>query len=196
MKTEEFALQEIERQQKQQNDNMNDPTTSDNNKKGGNIFMISSEAPILMTKASELFIREISTRAWNHTDTNRRKTIQRADIYASLSESEVFDFLIDFIPRDLTTMTSNGTTACNTDGGTTPASDFAAHTTTTPAILPPQCTADGMMIAQPTVVDASAVADLPRDYYSYPTIGTEFLPVADENGQQTLCYPQQSQPWT
>jgi nuclear transcription factor Y, gamma len=69
------------------------------------VFMVSAEAPIVMTKAAELFIREISTRAWKHTYMNRRKTIQRSDIYDAVNESEVYDFLIDLVPRVVTPTT-------------------------------------------------------------------------------------------
>ena len=38
--------------------------------------MISAEAPILFAKACELFILELTLRAWMHTDENKRRTLQ------------------------------------------------------------------------------------------------------------------------
>lgn len=62
-------------------------------------FMISAEAPLVMSKACELLIRELSVRAWQHTSRNRRRTLQRQDIHAAVGESDVYDFLIDIVPR-------------------------------------------------------------------------------------------------
>ena len=38
--------------------------------------MISAEAPILFAKAAEIFINELSLRAWIHTEDNKRRTLQ------------------------------------------------------------------------------------------------------------------------
>uniref|UniRef100_A0A914GZZ1 Transcription factor CBF/NF-Y/archaeal histone domain-containing protein n=1 Tax=Globodera rostochiensis TaxID=31243 RepID=A0A914GZZ1_GLORO len=62
--------------------------------------MISAEAPVLLAKAAELFIEELTLRSWLNTHDNRRKTIQKADIAAGAAKSEMFDFLIDILPRD------------------------------------------------------------------------------------------------
>lgn len=62
-------------------------------------FMISGEAPLLMSKACELLIKDLSFRAWRHTERNRRRTLQKQDIHAAVGESEVYDFLIDIVPR-------------------------------------------------------------------------------------------------
>ena len=62
-------------------------------------FMIAGEAPVLLGKACELMIQELSLRAWMHTERNRRKTLQKADIHNAVGDSDVFDFLIDFIPQ-------------------------------------------------------------------------------------------------
>jgi nuclear transcription factor Y, gamma len=62
--------------------------------------MISAEAPVLLAKAAEFLIEELTLRAWIHTEENRRKTIQKSDIAQAVSKNEVFDFLIDIVPRD------------------------------------------------------------------------------------------------
>ncbi|TMW63230.1 hypothetical protein Poli38472_002171 [Pythium oligandrum] len=64
------------------------------------VRMISAEAPVLFAKACEMFILEISLRAWYHTEENKRRTLQRSDIATAISKSDVFDFLIDIVPRD------------------------------------------------------------------------------------------------
>ena len=62
-------------------------------------FMIAGEGPVLLGKACELMIKEITTRAWRHTERNRRRTLQKQDVHAAVGESEVYDFLIDIVPR-------------------------------------------------------------------------------------------------
>ena len=65
--------------------------------------MISAEAPVLFSKACELFIKDITYRALYYTNYNKRKTLQRSDIAATVNDDEMFDFLIDIIPRDEST---------------------------------------------------------------------------------------------
>lgn len=62
--------------------------------------MISAEAPVLFVKAIEIFITELTHRAWLHTKTSKRRTLQKNDICCSIGNNENFDFLIDLIPRD------------------------------------------------------------------------------------------------
>ena len=38
--------------------------------------MISAEAPVLFAKAAEIFVSELSLRAWIHTEDNKRRTLQ------------------------------------------------------------------------------------------------------------------------
>eukprot|EP01083_Nonionella_stella_P079640 218611_1 len=64
------------------------------------VRMISAEAPILFAKACELFVLDLTMRAWSKTDENRRRTLQRADVAAAIQKNEMFDFLIDIIPRE------------------------------------------------------------------------------------------------
>jgi len=40
------------------------------------VKMISAEAPIIFAKAAELFIQEVTIRAWLHTEENKRRTLQ------------------------------------------------------------------------------------------------------------------------
>lgn len=64
------------------------------------VKMISAEAPLLFAKACEIFIHELTLRAWLHTDDNKRRTLQRNDIAMAISKYDQFDFLIDIVPRD------------------------------------------------------------------------------------------------
>ncbi|XP_066942627.1 nuclear transcription factor Y subunit gamma-like isoform X5 [Macrobrachium rosenbergii] len=40
------------------------------------VKMISAEAPVLFSKAAEIFISELTLRAWIHTEDNKRRTLQ------------------------------------------------------------------------------------------------------------------------
>ena len=92
--------------------------------------MISAEAPILFAKVAEAFIYEVTLRAWEHTEENKRRTLQvgtydlsnfpsalpqhlpthqrehlpfprkRTDVTRAIGKSDLFDFLIDLIPRE------------------------------------------------------------------------------------------------
>eukprot|EP00116_Pleurobrachia_bachei_P003368 sb/3463630/ len=64
------------------------------------VKMISAEAPVLFAKAAEIFINELSLRAWIHTEDNKRRTLQRNDIGMAVAKYDQFDFLIDIVPRD------------------------------------------------------------------------------------------------
>ena len=72
--------------------------------------MISAEAPVLFAKACEIFIIELTHRAWMFTEEGKRRTLQvfikilnflqKNDIAACIYNTEIFDFLIDIIPKE------------------------------------------------------------------------------------------------
>ena len=69
--------------------------------------MISSETPVLFAKACEIFIVELTYRAWAFTLDSKRRTLQvnftlikKSDVSACIYNTEIFDFLIDIIPRE------------------------------------------------------------------------------------------------
>jgi len=64
------------------------------------VKMIAADAPILFCKACEIFISEITARAFIIADSNKRRTLSRSDISKALSKSDQFDFLIDIVPRE------------------------------------------------------------------------------------------------
>ncbi|KAK7598078.1 hypothetical protein V9T40_006313 [Parthenolecanium corni] len=87
------------------------------------VKMISAEAPMLFAKAAELFIMELTLRAWVHTEDNKRRTLQRSDIAMAITKYDQFDFLIDIVPREEAKISSlnrsahdnNTRTAVNSD---------------------------------------------------------------------------------
>eukprot|EP00873_Tetraselmis_striata_P033389 jgi/Tetstr1/453653/TSEL_040609.t1 len=64
------------------------------------VRMISAEAPVLFAKACDMFILELTLRSWNHSEENKRRTLQRNDIAAAITKTDIFDFLVDIVPRD------------------------------------------------------------------------------------------------
>lgn len=64
------------------------------------VRMISSEAPAVFAKACEIFILELTLRSWIHAEENKRRTLQKNDIAGAISRTDMFDFLVDIVPRD------------------------------------------------------------------------------------------------
>ncbi|CAL5010763.1 unnamed protein product [Urochloa decumbens] len=61
---------------------------------------IAGEAPVLFEKVCEMFIQELTLRAWLHAEEDKRRTLQKNDVTAALAGTEVFDFLVDSGPSD------------------------------------------------------------------------------------------------
>uniref|UniRef100_M8CCN9 Nuclear transcription factor Y subunit C-2 n=1 Tax=Aegilops tauschii TaxID=37682 RepID=M8CCN9_AEGTA len=59
-----------------------------------------AEAPVVFARACEMFILELTHRGWAHAEENKRRTLQKSDIAAAIARTEVFDFLVDIVPRD------------------------------------------------------------------------------------------------
>ncbi|KAF9586562.1 hypothetical protein BGW38_002079 [Lunasporangiospora selenospora] len=64
------------------------------------VKMISAEAPMIFDKGCDIFITELTLRAWIHAEENKRRTLQRSDIAAAIAKTDMFDFLIDIVPRE------------------------------------------------------------------------------------------------
>ncbi|RUP45598.1 histone-fold-containing protein [Jimgerdemannia flammicorona] len=58
------------------------------------------KAPILFAKGCDIFITELTMRAWIHAEENKRRTLQRSDIATAITKTDMFDFLIDIVPRE------------------------------------------------------------------------------------------------
>ncbi|KAL7415692.1 histone-fold-containing protein [Mrakia frigida] len=59
------------------------------------VQMISAEAPIIFSRACELFISELTCRSYLVAEAAKRKTLQRADVGKATAGSDQFDFLLD-----------------------------------------------------------------------------------------------------
>lgn len=59
--------------------------------------MISGEAPIIFSKACELFIEELTVRSWMVTLRGKRRTLHKEDVAAAVISTDIFDFLVDMV---------------------------------------------------------------------------------------------------
>ncbi|KAK8937078.1 Nuclear transcription factor Y subunit C-2 [Platanthera zijinensis] len=64
------------------------------------VRMIAAEAPVVFARACEMFILELTHRGWDHAEENKRRTLQKNDIAAAITRTDVFDFLVDIVPRE------------------------------------------------------------------------------------------------
>ncbi|CAM9132214.1 unnamed protein product, partial [Chrysoparadoxa australica] len=61
-------------------------------------YRIGSDAPILIAKAVEFFVREMTLLAAVHME--NRKILQRSDVSTAISNTDTYDFLFDIVPQD------------------------------------------------------------------------------------------------
>ncbi|PNY10176.1 nuclear transcription factor Y subunit C-9-like protein [Trifolium pratense] len=61
------------------------------------VRMVSDDAPVILAKACEMFISELTMRSRNHSKT---RTLQKNDIAAAVAETNTFDFLVDIVPHE------------------------------------------------------------------------------------------------
>ncbi|EGF99903.1 uncharacterized protein MELLADRAFT_31002, partial [Melampsora larici-populina 98AG31] len=62
------------------------------------INMIATEVVVMMDKACEIFVNEITVRAFLVASASNRRTLNTDDIAIAVSKSDMFDFLIDIVP--------------------------------------------------------------------------------------------------
>lgn len=67
------------------------------------VRMVEAGAPVVLAKACEMFILELSMRSWAAMKERGRKTLKRRDIAAAIQKNDLFDFLLDIVPREETT---------------------------------------------------------------------------------------------
>ncbi|KZV18674.1 Nuclear factor Y isoform 1 [Dorcoceras hygrometricum] len=65
------------------------------------VKMVSAETPVLFAKACELFIMELTMRAWLHARDKNRRTIQRVDVVEAVRDEDLLSFLTDIVPTQM-----------------------------------------------------------------------------------------------
>ena len=139
------------------------------------VKMISAEAPILFAKGCDIFITELTMRAWIHAEENKRRTLQRSDIASALAKSDMFDFLIDIVPREEASTRSKRTTGQAAAQGV-------------PAPAPGQGQMPGQHVQAP-----NHAAQHPMAATDYSMGGHALAPETDYRQAQNM-YPGQVQP--
>lgn len=133
------------------------------------VRMISAEAPIVFARACEMFILELTLRSWNHTEENKRRTLQKNDIAAAITRTDIFDFLVDIVPREDLKDEALASIPRAVGG---PADAYPYYYM--PAQHSPQAGTPGMIIGKP-VVDPALYAQQP-----YPYMAPQMWPQAPQ----------------
>ncbi|XP_047063450.1 nuclear transcription factor Y subunit C-3-like [Lolium rigidum] len=87
--------------------------------------MISGEAPVVFSRACELFVAELTRAAWAATLDGKRRTVHREDVAQAVRDTDLFDFLVDVVKDDDAGHEDGGDgvvgagagEACDDDGG-------------------------------------------------------------------------------
>ena len=140
------------------------------------VKMISAEAPILFAKGCDIFITELTMRAWIHAEENKRRTLQRSDIASALAKSDMFDFLIDIVPRE---EAASHAKRNPTQGGTSTIGGPASSTQGSGQLLPPQSN-----VQQQPQSGHSQQAQHQMGPPEYPSLGTNPIQQDQEYRQQ------------
>ncbi|KAI9796805.1 MAG: hypothetical protein M1833_005948 [Piccolia ochrophora] len=149
------------------------------------VKMISAEAPILFAKGCDIFITELTMRAWIHAEENKRRTLQRSDIASALAKSDMFDFLIDIVPREEAASHTKRTS------GQAPGGPQAPQVPATGAAqLPPQQAATNPQQQG----HASQQQQHPMAPPDYPSLGPHGIPQEQEYRPQPGMYTGPVQP--
>ena len=64
------------------------------------VKMIAAEVPVLFSLITEIFIQELTVRAWMSTEDGRRKILQSNDINFAVKTSSMYDFLTYIVPGE------------------------------------------------------------------------------------------------
>ncbi|ORM42328.1 Nuclear transcription factor Y subunit C-3 [Babesia sp. Xinjiang] len=71
-------------------------------KEGEHPGMIAADAPVLLAKACEMLIKDLTLQSWDCTLTTRRCTLQRQDVAAAIFKNSIYNFMLDiFTPEEL-----------------------------------------------------------------------------------------------
>ncbi|AFZ80736.1 histone-like transcription factor CBF/NF-Y and archaeal histone domain-containing protein [Theileria equi strain WA] len=71
-------------------------------KEGEHSGMISADAPVILAKACEMLIKELTLQSWTCTLLTRRCTLQKQDITSAIFKSNIYNFLYDVLtPEEL-----------------------------------------------------------------------------------------------
>ncbi|CAA3027108.1 nuclear transcription factor Y subunit gamma-like isoform X1, partial [Olea europaea subsp. europaea] len=64
------------------------------------VKMISADTPILFAKACEIFILDLTLRAWMNAEDNSRQSLRRRDVFTAIMGEELLSFLAKIVSSD------------------------------------------------------------------------------------------------
>ncbi|KAH0690210.1 hypothetical protein KY289_017568 [Solanum tuberosum] len=64
------------------------------------VRMIAAESPVLLAKACELFIQELTLRSWLNAQENHRRILKKDDVTDVIMQTDNLDFLVDDATHD------------------------------------------------------------------------------------------------
>ncbi|CAJ1843015.1 unnamed protein product [Sphenostylis stenocarpa] len=67
----------------------------------GDVQMVSAETPMLMSKACEIFIQELTFRAWMRAEESNKSTVQPCDVAKVIMQNDAMHFLTGIVPYNL-----------------------------------------------------------------------------------------------
>ncbi|KAL9297495.1 hypothetical protein ACSQ67_023391 [Phaseolus vulgaris] len=70
-------------------------------KTDADVQMVSAETPMLMSKACEIFIQELTFRAWMRAEESNKSTVQPCDVAKVIMQNDALHFLTDIVPDNL-----------------------------------------------------------------------------------------------
>ena len=150
------------------------------------VKMISAEAPILFAKGCDIFITELTMRAWIHAEENKRRTLQRSDIASALAKSDMFDFLIDIVPRE---EAASHAKRSGGQGGAGGSGASAAQASSGNQIIPPQNN-----VQQPPPPGHPQQASQQMGHADYSSLGSTQMAQEQEYRPQSGIYAPQVPP--
>ncbi|KAK2197761.1 bifunctional Transcription factor CBF-NF-Y-archaeal histone domain/Histone-fold/Transcriptional activator HAP5 subunit [Babesia duncani] len=78
-------------------------------KEGEHTGMIAADAPVVLAKACEMLVRELTLQSWDCTLTTRRCTLQKQDVASAIYKNKLYYFLFDiFSPEELVPKIESG----------------------------------------------------------------------------------------
>ncbi|XP_027771217.1 nuclear transcription factor Y subunit C-1-like [Solanum pennellii] len=69
-------------------------------KKNEDVRMVAGESPVLLAKACELFIQDLTLRSSLHAQENHRRILKKDDLTDVIVQTDYFDFLLDVVHRN------------------------------------------------------------------------------------------------
>ncbi|XP_027771311.1 nuclear transcription factor Y subunit C-1-like [Solanum pennellii] len=69
-------------------------------KKNEDVRMVAGESPVLLAKACELFIQDLTLRSSLHAQENHRRILKKDDLTDVIVQTDYFDFLLDVFHRN------------------------------------------------------------------------------------------------